>query len=83
MAINAISMKQSKIALGRRKSIQEQDLFITLVDLPHSDGHAFNAKFNQAARVPAAPPLKEHSDPSPFPQPKKLMTPGRELWAAQ
>ena len=31
-------MEESTIARGRRKSVQEQDLFITAVDLPRSDG---------------------------------------------
>ncbi len=35
------------MALGRRKSVQQQDLFITAVDLPRSDGPAFYAKLNQ------------------------------------
>jgi transposase len=35
------------MALGRRKSVQQQDLFITAVDLPRSDGHVFYAKLNQ------------------------------------
>jgi transposase len=47
MSINAIAMEESKMALGRRKSVQQQDLFITAVDLPRSDGHVFYAKLNQ------------------------------------
>jgi transposase len=35
------------MALGRRKSVQQQDLFITAVDLPRSDGHVVYAKLNQ------------------------------------
>jgi hypothetical protein len=38
-SINAIAMKESKIALYRRKSLQQQDLINNAVDLPWSDGH--------------------------------------------
>jgi transposase len=34
------------MANGRHTSVQQQDLFITAVDLPHSDGHAVYAKLN-------------------------------------
>jgi hypothetical protein len=47
MSINAISMEECTMALGRRKVVQQQDLFITFVDLPRSDGHVFYAKLNQ------------------------------------
>jgi len=40
-------MEDSKMALGRRKPVKQQDLFITAVDLPRSDGHVFFAKLNQ------------------------------------
>lgn len=35
------------MAHGRRKPVQQQDLFITALDLPLSDGHGFYAKLNQ------------------------------------
>jgi hypothetical protein len=47
MSINAIAMKECTMALSRRKVVQQQDLFITAVDLPRSDGHVFYAKLNQ------------------------------------
>jgi len=47
MSINAIAMEERTMALGRRKSVQQQDLFITAVDLPRSDGHVFYAKLNR------------------------------------
>jgi transposase len=51
MSINAIAMEECKMALGRRKTVQQQDLFITAVDLPRSDGHVFYAKLNQLLEV--------------------------------
>jgi transposase len=47
MSITATAMEESTMALGRRKSVQQQDLFITNVDLPCFNGHAFYAKLNQ------------------------------------
>ncbi|AMV35323.1 Transposase DDE domain protein [Pirellula sp. SH-Sr6A] len=35
------------MALGRRKSVQQQDLFITAEDLPRSVGHVFYTKLNR------------------------------------
>lgn len=35
------------MALGRRKPVQQQDLFVTADDLPRSDGHAFYSKLNR------------------------------------
>lgn len=40
-------MEECTMALGRRKSVQQQDLFVTAEDLPRSDGHVFYAKLNR------------------------------------
>lgn len=47
MLINANIMDECTMALGRRKLVQQQDLFITAVDLPRSDGHVLYAKLNR------------------------------------
>jgi transposase len=47
MSIIAIDMEECTMALGRRKSVQQQDLFITAEDLPRSDGHVFYTKLNR------------------------------------
>ncbi len=35
------------MALGRRKSIQQQEFFVLAQDMPRSEGHAFYVKLNQ------------------------------------
>ena len=47
MTIVANVMEERTMALGRRKPVQQQDLFVTADDLPRSDGHAFYSKLNR------------------------------------
>ena len=40
-------MEECTMALGRRKSVQQQDLFVLAEDMPRSDGHIFYRSLNR------------------------------------
>ena len=43
----ANAMEEFTMALGRRKSVQQQDLFVLAEDMPRSDGHIFYRSLNR------------------------------------